>query len=1023
MWLNCHTFYSLKYGTLSVEQLLQLAAQHGAGTVVVTDINNSTGVLECLHYCKENKLDLKVLAGIEFRCKEAFNYLYTGIAKNHHGFSFLNEFLTEHNLSGKPLPARPPQSEHVYWIYRLKSFPANLKEKEFVGASLNDILRLYKYKGLEEKLLFFHPVSFEKAEHFEVHKHLRAISFNTLISKLSPEQHAFKNEFFIDKSALEKRLEGYEFLLQNAEALISDCSFDFEFKGNKNKKLFTKSAEADTWLLKRLAYSGLEKRYGTNVPNAKTRIDHELKIINDMGFASYFLITWDIVRFSMSQNIYHVGRGSGANSVVAYCLKITDVDPIELDLYFERFLNPERSVPPDFDIDYCWKDRDTVLDYVFKKYGKKHTALLGTVTNFKDRSVIRELGKVFGLPKQQIEVLVNLPEEKIKTILNREKDRERNHNKTEEEKELQISTMIFKIAESIQRTPNYRSIHAGGILISELPLSYYTALDLPPKGYPTVQWDMHTAEEIGFEKLDILSQRGIGHINDATKLIQKNQGIALDIHDIKRFKEDLKVKAHLKNGDTIGCFYVESPAMRGLLRKLKCDTYIMLTAASSIIRPGVASSGMMKEFIRRFHDQENIQYAHPIMEEQLKETFGVMIYQEDVLKIGHHYGGLNLAEADMLRRLMSGKKRGVQHLITIKKKFFENCKAKGYDETVSETIWYQMESFAGFSFSKAHSASYAVESYQSLYLKAHYPLEFIVAVINNFGGFYRTWVYIYEAKKLGGIVHLPCVNNSENLTTLYGKEIYLGFIHVKSLEKNTVERIIKERQEGGIYKDFSDLVSRTQIKLEQLLLLIKSGSCRIFNNNKKTLYWNSYYILGKETGKPESTLKMFSEPAKQFFLPKLAGSFVEDLFDELALFGFPITNNFYSLIKTPFRGDLLTKALIDHIGKTVRLMGNFVNERVVYTKKGERMAFGTFIDAVGDLFDTVHFPDVYSKFRFEGIGIYLIEGVVIEEFGFPMLEVKRMGKVKIMNQDDAVGLLAQSPNKTFLGPYVPAYNT
>ncbi|MBA2610936.1 MAG: DNA polymerase III subunit alpha [Bacteroidetes bacterium] len=1010
MWLNCHTFYSLKYGTLSVEQLLQLATQHGAGTIVVTDINNSTGVLECLQYCQNNKLDLKILAGIEFRGKEDFNYLYTGIAKDHHGFSFLNEFLTEHNLSGKPLPAQPPQSENVYWIYRLKNFPAVLKENEFVGAGLNDILRLYRYKGLQDKLLFFHPVSFAGAEHYEVHKHLRAISLNTLISKLTPEQHAFANEFFIDKPALEKRLEGYEFLLDNAVKLISNCSFEFKFAGNKNKKLFTKSAEADTWLLKRLAYKGLEKRYGTIVPNAKARVDHELKIINDMGFASYFLITWDIIRFSMSRDIYHVGRGSGANSVVAYCLKITDVDPIKLDLYFERFLNPKRSVPPDFDIDYCWKDRDTVLDYVFKKYGKKYTALLGTVTNFKDRSMVRELGKVFGLPKQQIETLVNMPEEKVEAALKNDGFDE-------------ISTMIFKIGASLQHTPNYRSIHAGGVLISELPLSYYTALDLPPKGYPTVQWDMHTAEEIGFEKLDILSQRGIGHINDAVKLIKKNKGIDVDIHNVKDFVEDEKIKEYLRNGDSIGCFYVESPAMRGLLRKLKCDTYLMLTAASSIIRPGVASSGMMKEFIRRFHDQENIQYAHPIMEEQLKETFGVMIYQEDVLKIGHHYGGLNLAEADMLRRLMSGKKRGVQHLKDIKEKFFNNCRAKGYDEKVSETIWYQMESFAGFSFSKAHSASYAVESYQSLFLKAHYPLEFIVAVINNFGGFYRTWVYIYEAKKLGGNVHLPCVNNSGHLTILYGSDIYLGFIHVKSLEKNTIEKIIKEREEGGDYIDISNLICRTKIKLEQLLILIKSGACRIFDSNKKILYWNSYYILGKEMGKPEATLKMFSEPAKQFFLPKLPVSFIEDLFDELALFGFPITNDFYNLIKTPFRGDLLTKALIDHTGKTVRLMGNFVNERVVYTKHGHRMAFGTFIDAVGDFFDTVHFPEVYSKFRFEGIGIYLIKGKITEEFGFPMLQVEQMGKVKIMNQDDAIELLARSPNKTFLGPYVPAYIT
>jgi DNA-directed DNA polymerase III PolC len=723
-----------------------------------------------------------------------------------------------------------------------------------------------------------------------------------------------------------------------------------------------------------------------------------------MGFASYFLITWDIIRYSLRCGIYHVGRGSGANSVVAYCLKITDVDPIELDLYFERFLNPQRSVPPDFDIDYSWKDRDQVLDYIFKKYGAKHTALLGTVTTFKDRSMVRELGKVFGLPKAQIEILVNMPDEKVEDAIKK--------NELDE-----ISTMIFKLGASLQNTPSYRSIHAGGILISELPLSYYTALDLPPKGYPTVQWDMHLAEEIGFEKLDILSQRGIGHINDAAKLILKNQGISVDIHDIKRFKNDEKIKGHLRNGDTIGCFYVESPAMRGLLRKLKCEDYISLTAASSIIRPGVASSGMMKEFIRRFHDPNGFKYPHPIIEEQLKETFGVMIYQEDVLKVGHHYGGLNLAEADMLRRLMSGKKRGKQHLTDIKERFFFNCKEKGYDEKVTESIWFQMESFAGFSFSKAHSASYAVESYQSLFLKAHFPLEFIVGVINNFGGFYRTWVYIYEAKKLGANVHLPCINNSENLTTIYGKNIYLGFIHIKSLERKTVETIINEKETGGDYENLEDLVSRTKIKIEQLLILIKSDACRIFGYNKKNLYWNAYHILGKETKKLENSLRLFKEQAQEFFLPKLDVSFIEDLYDELELFGFPITKDFYSLIKTSFRGDHLSKDLLSFAGKTVRLMGNFVNERVVYTKKGYRMAFGTFIDYEGGFFDTVHFPEVYSKYRFEGIGVYLIKGKITEEFGFPMLQVEKMGKVKIMNEEDGVQLLSQPPNKGYIGPY------
>jgi hypothetical protein len=330
--------------------------------------------------------------------------------------------------------------------------------------------------------------------------------------------------------------------------------------------------------------------------------------------------------------------------------------------------------------------------------------------------------------------------------------------------------------------PNLRSIHAGGVLISEEPICCYTALDLPPKGFPTTQFDMYVAEDIGFEKLDILSQRGIGHIYEAAEIVKRNRGISVDVHNVKAFKEDDKVKEQLRNARTIGCFYVESPAMRGLLKKLHCDNYRTLVAASSIIRPGVARSGMMKEYIFRFHNPGKFKYLHPVMEEQLKETFGVMVYQEDVLKICHHFAGLDLADADVIRRAMSGKYRSKKELQRIINKFFENCRRSGYPEEVTKEVWRQIESFAGYSFSKAHSASYAVESYQSLYLKAHYPLEFITGVINNFGGFYSSWVYFNEAKVSGANLHVPCINRSEYKTCIRGKDIFLGFIHVAGLE-------------------------------------------------------------------------------------------------------------------------------------------------------------------------------------------------------------------------------------------------
>ena len=386
------------------------------------------------------------------------------------------------------------------------------------------------------------------------------------------------------------------------------------------------------------------------------------------------------------------------------------------------------------------------------------------MSTFRGKSIVRELGKVHGLPKEDIDSLIDNP------------SAEANRN--------EITDVIFSTGLKIADFPNMRSIHAGGILISEEPITCYTALDMPPKGFPTTQWDMYTAEEIGFEKLDILSQRGIGHIRESVDIILRNRSVDVDVHAIQKFKKDQKIKELLKTGETKGCFYVESPSMRGLLQKLKCEDYHTLVAASSIIRPGVARSGMMKQYIYRFHNPGKFAYIHPVMKDQLEETFGVMVYQEDVLKVCHHFAGLDLADADTLRRAMSGKYRSKQEMQRIVDRFFSNCREKGYSEEITKEVWRQIESFAGYSFSKAHSASYAVESFQSLYLKAHFPLEFMVAVINNFGGFYRTWVYVHEAKRYGATIQPPCVNKSLYKTTIYGTDIYLGFIHILSIGQN-----------------------------------------------------------------------------------------------------------------------------------------------------------------------------------------------------------------------------------------------
>jgi len=958
---------------MSPEKLVEQAKVLGIEALGMTDINNSTGVLDFVRLCKE--AGIWPLAGIEFR--DGDTLLYTCLAMNNEGFREINEFLSGRNLEGTPLPRHPPVFQNVYVIYPFGSVTGRkLKDHEKIGIRPEFVRRLLQteFSHNQKGLVVQHPVVLESPASFLLHQNLRAIDHNTLITKLQPGQTASRHEYFVSPERLSGAYRDYPEIILNTEKMMASCQIDFDYQSVKNKETFTGSLYDDRILLEKLAMDGLEYRYGKTNKEAIKRVRHELEIIYKMGFSAYFLIAWDIIRYSMSRGFHHVGRGSGANSVVAYCLKITDVDPIDLNLYFERFINPKRTSPPDFDIDYSWTDRETVQDYIFKRYGREHTALLGAMSTFKGRSILRELGKVYGLPKQEIDDLTNSPYTEI--------------NKNA------VTRQIYEIARMMVDFPNIRSIHAGGVLISEKPITCYTALDMPPKGFLTTQWDMYVAEDFGFEKLDILSQRGIGHIKECADIVAENRAIKVDVHQVERFKRDPKVKAQLKKGETNGCFYIESPAMRGLLTKLKCDNYLTLVAASSIIRPGVAKSGMMKEYIHRFHHPDKFRYIHPIMKEQLEETYGVMVYQEDVLKVCHHFAGLDLADADVLRRAMSGKFRSRKEFDRIVEKFFQNCKEKGYPEEITKEVWRQIESFAGYSFSKAHSASYAVESFQSLYLKAHYPTEFMVAVINNFGGFYRTWVYFNEACRSGATIHLPCVNNSSYKTCIKGSDIYIGFIHVDSLERQMGLSILSEREKNGMFASLDDFVGRVNAGLEQLILLIRIGAFRFTGRSKAELLWDVHQLL-RRSQPNEHHQSLFRTPSRVFELPRLQHHQVEDAYDEIELLGWPVSMTAFDLLQTPFRGEIMARDLIGHIGKKVRMVGNLVTIKYVRTVRKEIMHFAAFLDQEGEFFDTVHFPPSLRSSPFKGDGVYLILGKVVEEFGFPSVEVEKMAKLAL----------------------------
>lgn len=970
MLLNVHSYYSLRYGTLSPDDLIKALSLHGYDTAVLTDINNSSGFFELLEKGKAANIQIK--AGLEFRNGDQL--LYIGIAKNEQGFRVLNELLSNHNKQKIPLPFPAPELENVFIVYPFQSRSAkDLKSYEYIGIRQEDRSKIsFSSASIQNHYVILQTISFRSRE-YSLHCQLRAIDHNILFSQLSSEMVGAPTETFIPKAALLQTFQDFPILIANTEKLLAQCNFNFNFKETRNKKSFTGTTYDDKLLLHRFAMEGLERRYGLHHKAAHERLLKELQIIDQLQFSAYFLITDDICRYARSRQFQYVGRGSGANSIVAYCLGITDVCPIELDLYFERFLNPKRQSPPDFDIDFSWQNRDDIYQYIFHRYQHKNTALMGAMSTFRSRSILRELGKIYGLPKGDIDRLVHEPQ----NILNKNK----------------ITKTIYDLYNQLEDFPNQRTIHASGVLISEQAMTYYTALDYPPKGLPTVQFDMYTAEAIGFEKFDILSQRGIGHIHDCAKIIHQNTGARVELPPPSTLFKDPRIAAQLKSAETIGCFYIESPAMRQLMQKLHCDNYLTLVAASSIIRPGVASSGMMQAYIERHHQPENIAYLHPILKEQLAETYGIMVYQEDVMKIGHFYGGLDLADADVLRRMMSGKYRSKNHLATIEEKFFNHCREQAYPENISKEIWRQIESFAGYSFSKAHSASFAVESYQSLFYKTYYPLEFMVAVLNNYGGYYQRKVYVHEAKKWGAVIHLPCVNQSHYQSSIQGKNLYLGFDILLNLNTDLAIKISKERCANGLYKSLEDFLRRTSASLDQILILIRVGAFRFFNANKKELLWESHFLLSQSKTIVPTPLFFENTFTTTPQLPLLENHPIEDLYDEIELLGFPVSGSLFELAKSDYKGNVLANQLLQHSGQVIRIVGELVTVKTTNTKTGQRMQFGTFWDAEGSLFETIHFPPILKKYPLSGEGLYLLEGRVEVSFGFPSLEVYKCGRM------------------------------
>lgn len=975
MYLNCHSYYSLNYGTFSEIELLELAKQNGIDTIALTDINNTSA---CLNFIRKSKsFNIKPIIGIDFR--NGTDQLFVGIAKNNLGFQELNSFLSYHLHNKVNIEYDAPQFENAFVIYPfervLNDERTNFKKNEFIGVTIPELrkLRFSKFQDFKDRLVIHQPVTFRNKRDFNTHRLLRAIGLNTILSKLHQSEQGKETDRIFPIDELLEGFKDFPHIIANTKKIIEQCSIDFSF-GNEsisqNQQVFGKSKASDYEYLNILCEDGLPKRYSDITQKINKRLKVELNTIKDLDFVSYFLINHEIVSYAKSKGYPHVGRGSGANSIVAYVIGITDVDPIELDLYFERFINPYRASPPDFDIDFSWKERGDVTTYIFERF--PNTALLATYNTFQYKAAVRELGKVFGLPKEEID-----------------KISKGNYNLSSLD---DISKLVLKYGTWIHGFPNYISVHSAGILILDKPAHYYSATSLPPKGFPTVQFDMIIAEDVGISKFDILGQRGLAKIKDAIAIINQNQPDVnlIDIRNVEVFKKDVKINALLSKGGAVGAYYVESPAMRGLMKKLRTHDYLGLVAASSVIRPGVSSSGMKDEYIRRERNPERRKLANPAFLKIMPETHGIMVYQEDVLKVAHQFAGLDLGEADVLRRGMSGKFRSREEFKAVEEKFFSNCKNKGYEEKLITQVWEQIKSFAGYAFAKGHSASYAVESYQSLYLKCYFPVEFMVAVLNNGGGFYDTELYLREAQKWGAIIYLPCVNRSDHPNVVYGKAIYLGLGYLRSLEKLLVQRLLTERQLNGKFKSFDDFIDRIAISMEQLTILIRIDAFRFTGIPKKELLWHGIFKTKASTIRTPQQL-LFKPKHRHFVIPKLPSHKIEDAYDQMELLGFPVCT-YFDLMDGAFNSKLSARDFKAYKGKQILIYGSMVHSRTNTTSKRDKMRFTTMLDLEGEFFDCVHFPQSMEKTPIHGKGVYACYGKITEEFGHYSLEVTLIKK-------------------------------
>jgi DNA-directed DNA polymerase III PolC len=1001
--LHVHSNHSHLRSTLHAAEIPILAKKHNMSAVAITDLNTIAGAIMFYKACKD--LGIKPIIGAQIDDQKTKKSIIL-LAKNQQGYNQICKTITLRRLDTNfsLIQTIKQLSTNVIILTPYKeilTLAHSLNKHTFLEITDNNKACSPLDTHTAPQKVATNNIHLNTSQDLELYKILRAIDKNSSLSNLptSTLEKVTKENHFKSKEEMIEKFKNNKQAIENTIKITESCNFEFE----TNKYHFPKfKCQSSNKKLRNLCYIGLKKRIKHITRKYLNRLHYELSMIDKLGFNDYFLVVWDIAQFAKQSKIPSIGRGSGANSLVSFCLEITHVDPIKHNLYFERFLNPARSAPPDIDLDFCWKNRTKILEYVFEKYGKNHVAMICTTVTFGLRSSFREIARIMGLEEKEISKITKKFPYFVKPGLSINELKSNFPTCKELPLENEPYQSIYLLAQRLSSFPRHLSVHPGGIIICSKEISNYTAQQKSANQIIVTQYDMYSIEHIKLIKIDLLGNRSLSVYKDCLEQITQTHLPKTNTQKLELALNDKNTQNLIKTGQTIGCFYIESPAMRSLLQKLQTTTFEALTAASSVIRPGVAESGMMDQYIKYVRNPNEAKYLHPKMKELLSDTFGVMIYQEDVLKIAHHIAGMSLSSADILRRGMSGKARSKKTIQTLFNQFSSGCSKNNIAPQTAKEIWRQIESFAGYSFCKAHSASYAQLSFKVAYLKYYYPAEFLAAVINNGGGFYSTSVYIREAQRLGLKILLPCINHSEYKYTGKTSQIRMGLSAVKSIPFKTKLKIITEKNSKK-FSDLYDFIQRTKISQKNAEFLILCGACDCFQLKRPELMYLLSLIYQEAKMKKENKDQMkMNNFTKDFlsltFIPKLNSFSNQEIANyETSLLGFLVTYHPLELLKQHYKQttDNIIKStdLPLHKNKQITLLGWCISAKIIRTRKTkEYMKFMSMEDLAGT-YEITLFPQTYKKYAHITFsqGPYIIQGTVNSSFGQASIIANKIG--------------------------------